>query len=130
MEARFIGDPRNDGEGPAGIVLWGHSFPKGVWTDVHSADLFRRLRGNSHFETREGKAAKVAEPVIGPPAEAAPEVAEEGGIPANWRELHWKQRVKLAQTLDPDMAESINTAAEADQVIEWHEAEDGDENAG
>tara|TARA_X000001316_G_C922179_1_gene37076 strand:+ start:1176 stop:1571 length:396 start_codon:yes stop_codon:yes gene_type:complete len=131
MQARFIGDPRNDGAGPEGIVLWGHAFRKGEWTSVENTELFARLENNNHFETRTGKAAKSApEPV----KEADPdleiphrgETKEEGKIPANWRDLHHSTRIKLAKELDPDLAPSINTVAEADELIEWHEAEDGD----
>lgn len=125
MQARFIGDPKNGGDGPAGLVLWGHSFPKGQWAPVESPDLFRRLKNNDHFETREGAVKPEPPPMVDveleipkPGAAAEPEA---GAIPANWREMHWKKRVVLARQLEPDLAETINTAAEADQVIEWSE---------
>ncbi|MBB03966.1 MAG: hypothetical protein CML03_00330 [Pseudooceanicola sp.] len=131
MQARFIGDPRNDGAGPEGIVLWGHAFRKGEWTAVENAELFARLEKNNHFETRK---ASVAEPAPKPvfatdpdleiPHRGAPK--PEGKIPSNWRDLHHSTRIKLAKELDPDLASSINSAAEADDLIEWHEAEDGD----
>lgn len=128
MQARFIGDPRNGGDGPAGLVLWGHSFPKGEWVPVESPDLFARLKNNDHFETREGAQKRAAEVVIDPPLaaepEAEPQAEAEGGIPKNWREMHWKKRVALAKQLEPELAETINTAAEADQVIEWAEGKD------
>lgn len=124
-EARFIGDPRNDGDGPAVLALWDHSFPKGEWVGVTDAGLFARLVTNNHFETRTGKAAKAAEPVkqddpdLVIPQRGAPEpVVSE--VPANWRELHHSTRIRLAKSLDADLADTITTAADADQLIEWH----------
>lgn len=122
MRARFIGDPRNGGDGPAGLVLWGQTFPKGEWAPVESPDLFRKLAGNDHFETREGKTRPEPPPMIEPEAEPVP--VAEGKVPADWRNLHWKRRVLLAKQLEPELAETINTAAEADQVIEWAEGKD------
>lgn len=48
-KARYIGDPRHDGEGPAEVDSCNHHFVKGEWTDV-SAEAARRLANNNHFE--------------------------------------------------------------------------------
>lgn len=55
-----------------------------------------------------------AEAVPEPQPEPEPEVA--GGLPENWRDLHWKQRVKLAKDLTGNL--EIVTAEEADAAIE------------
>lgn len=49
MRARFVGDPRHDGEGPETVNVSGFSFVKGVWTPVtaQAAAMFAR---SSHFE--------------------------------------------------------------------------------
>jgi hypothetical protein len=119
--ARFIGDPRHDGDGPASIEMWGHTFVKGVWTELTSELAERKARGSDHFEVSDvAKPEKVTppEPVKAP----EPEVVK--GIPANWRELHHSSRIKLAKSLDADLADTIKTVADADQVIEWHEGKD------
>lgn len=51
MRAKFIGDPRHGGEGPAAITLYGVAFPKGEWVEPIPAALEAKLPGNSHFET-------------------------------------------------------------------------------
>ena len=121
VAARFIGDPRNGGDGPASVTMWGHTFAKGVWTELTTELAEKRARGNDHFEvsdTAKPEEVKPAEPV------RAPEPEVTGGIPANWRELHHSSRIKLAKSLDPDLADTINSAADAEQVIEWHEGKD------
>jgi hypothetical protein len=47
--ARFIGDPRHDGEGPSEITLLGLSFVKGEWAPVN-ASVYVKLATHSHFE--------------------------------------------------------------------------------
>jgi len=49
MKARFIGDPRNNGEGAPALSFGGVTFAKGEWADV-PASLVAKLTGNSHFE--------------------------------------------------------------------------------
>lgn len=52
MEARFIGDPNRDGEGPDTITVRGFTFEKdGDFVNV-GGDT--RFAGNNHFKTREG----------------------------------------------------------------------------
>lgn len=48
-KARYIGDPRHDGEGPDQVESCNHAFTKGEWTEV-SAEAARRLANNNHFE--------------------------------------------------------------------------------
>lgn len=123
VAVRFIGDPRHDGDGPASIVMWGHTFVKGVWTELAIPIEQTRIRNNDHFEVSETAKAEVPKPaeVV---VEKAPETGPPGSIPANWREMHHSSRIKLAKALDADLAETIKTAADADQVIEWHEGKD------
>lgn len=74
MEARYIGDPNNGGDGPRGITLFDTAFRKGQWTDVSGLSEGHRekLAGNGHFQTRE--AGSKDEPVM--PAEAVEEAED------------------------------------------------------
>lgn len=49
MLARFIGDPRNGGDGPRLVSTFGLDFIKGDWRDV-SDECALKLVGNDHFE--------------------------------------------------------------------------------
>lgn len=49
MRARFVGDPRYDGDGPERLTALGVDFVKGEWRDVPD-DVAGRLSGHSHFE--------------------------------------------------------------------------------
>lgn len=49
MRARFIGDPRNNGEGASALSFAGVEFIKDEWTPV-SAALGKKLAKNDHFE--------------------------------------------------------------------------------
>jgi hypothetical protein len=53
---KFIGDPRNEGEGPKTISLFGHDFDRDHAVEVKDAAAIRKLEGNSHFEKAEGEA--------------------------------------------------------------------------
>lgn len=117
VAARFIGDPRHGGDGPASVTMWGHTFAKGVWTELTTETAIQRARGNDHFEVSDEAVAELPEPVIEP---KAPEPDLPGGIPANWRELHHSKRIALAKRLAPELADTIKTGADADNVIEWH----------
>ncbi|MDP1873640.1 hypothetical protein [Phenylobacterium sp.] len=55
MKAMFIGDPRNDGDGPKVLMLHGVAFPKNEWVDPVPSALEGKLAGNSHFVTKEGE---------------------------------------------------------------------------
>ena len=59
MKARFIGDPRHNGDGPAVLHLYGVDFAKGEWVDPIPSTLEAKLPGNNHFETAESGAATV-----------------------------------------------------------------------
>lgn len=48
-KARYIGDPRFGGQGPAQVDSCRHTFIKGEWTDV-TAEAAARLANNNHFE--------------------------------------------------------------------------------
>ena len=48
-KARFIGDPRHGGQGPARMTMLDVAFVKGEWADV-SAAVANRLAVNNHFE--------------------------------------------------------------------------------
>lgn len=117
VAARFIGDPRHGGDGPASVTMWGHTFAKGAWTELTSEVAVQRARGNDHFEVSDEAVAEVPQPVIEP---KAPKPDLPSGIPANWRELHHFKRIALAKQLAPELADTIKTGKDADNVIEWH----------
>ncbi|CAN7308755.1 hypothetical protein LJR164_001629 [Phenylobacterium sp. LjRoot164] len=54
MKARFVGDPRRNGEGPDVMHLYGVDFPKGEWVGDLPRVLEAKLPGNNHFETSDG----------------------------------------------------------------------------
>lgn len=54
MKAMFIGDPRNDGDGPKVLTLQGVAFPKNEWVEPVPSALEGKLAGNSHFMTEGG----------------------------------------------------------------------------
>lgn len=56
MKARFIGDPRHDGEGPEQITCFGLAFVKGEWREV--PDGMPKIAGHSHFEIEQSAAAE------------------------------------------------------------------------
>lgn len=53
MRARFIGDPRRDGEGPKTLLFMGVQFVKGQWSAELPNPVAKKVSGNSHFETTE-----------------------------------------------------------------------------
>lgn len=58
MEAKFIGDPRNNFEGPGSIELQGVTFPYDQWVKVDPASaVARKVAASDHFETRADKPA-------------------------------------------------------------------------
>lgn len=110
--------------------LWGVMFRKGATIQIDDADLIRKALSLEGFERVDGVEEKPL-PVLNPdpmdyPADPAPEPAgfEElkipqigaGTIPENWREMHWRSRVKLAKELSG--MDDISTAEGADATIE------------
>jgi hypothetical protein len=61
MRARFVGDPRYDGDGPERLIAFGLDFVKGEWRDVPD-DVAGLLSGHTHFEMDDGIPAG-AEPI-------------------------------------------------------------------
>lgn len=58
MEAKFIGDPANGGQGPGTITIQGVTFTYDKWMKVDPGSaLARKLQGSNHFETREPRPA-------------------------------------------------------------------------
>src|SRR5688572_13414864 len=76
MEARFIGDPLDNFEGPRVITMYGASFVKDEWAPIDDmpAEHIAKLQWNSHFEVREGSGKGQKRPAAAekPPAEAEP----------------------------------------------------------
>lgn len=54
MRARFIGDPRNGGEGASALSFAGVDFIKGEWSDVPDS-FAAKIAGNNHFEVDANK---------------------------------------------------------------------------
>lgn len=83
MRAKFIGDPRNGGEGPNVTTILGKTFRKDQWTPIDSEKVFRKLEGNSHFATEAGanddadQAEGGGEPTLDTEADLDLEIARE-----------------------------------------------------
>ena len=54
---RYVGDPKNGGEGHAVLVAYGLEWPKGEPVNVPE-ELAARLAGNDHFEVVRGRPKK------------------------------------------------------------------------
>lgn len=73
MEARYIGDPQNDFDGPRTMKAFGLAFPKGKWVGLPEDFAFTaKLEGNRHFQTRADGSVVVEDP---PQIEEAVETA-------------------------------------------------------
>ncbi len=48
-QARYIGDPRHDGQGPDEVDSCNYHFVKGEWREINAAAA-ARLTNNNHFE--------------------------------------------------------------------------------
>lgn len=86
-------------------------------TDQEVADAIMsafEIRAEARVAAREHDASyeRVGEPEVLKVPEDAP-----GTIPENWENMHWKQRVRLAKDIAPEMADLISTAEDADEVI-------------
>lgn len=106
MEARFVGDPRDGGSGPATVTVGGVIFSRDEFRDV-PPELADKIDGNSHFETQgkapEGSTAPRPEPAkpaaeLRKPSAATPGPAE---IPNDWAKLSFLAKRSLAKKLDP-----------------------------
>ena len=82
-------------------IVWGRVFPSGVVIELKDPDLCRKVQCLSGFELVEDEAEE--EPV------------EE--IAADWQNLHWKQKVKLARDLT---GLTCANGSEADEVLTAH----------
>ena len=56
MLFKFIGDPRNKGDGPDVLRMYGHRFDKnGDPVDVTDPVFIGKLEGNRHFKKVDGR---------------------------------------------------------------------------
>lgn len=70
----------------------------------------------SAFQARAEARFADYEPEGEPEPLKVPKVAP-GTIPADWESLHWKQRVRLAKDIAPELADAIETKEDADEII-------------
>jgi hypothetical protein len=102
--------------------LWGVDFPKGKSVVVDDPALVAKALCLDWFELVEAEKVSAPDPDdYAPVPDAEPEemkipVVGAGTIPENWREMHWKQRVKLAKKLSG--MDDISTVEAADATIE------------
>ena len=103
--------------------LWGVDFPKGKSVVVDDPKLVEKALRLDGFELVEADAPPSAPDPddYAPVPDAEPEELKipavgAGTIPENWRDMHWKQRVKLARELSG--MEDISTTEAADATIE------------
>jgi hypothetical protein len=50
MRFRFVGDPRNNGDGPEEFEKFEHSFSRDKWTEVDDQFVIGKLINSRHFE--------------------------------------------------------------------------------
>ena len=92
MEARFIGDPSADGDGPRKLTYRGETFEHGKWRAV-TDELGAKLAGSSHYEVRGNALDHDGDGEAGGSLPADPAVVD---IPDGWRDLHWQTLRALA----------------------------------
>jgi hypothetical protein len=97
-------------------------FPQGMSIVVDDPKLVAKALRLDGFERLDLEAVSAPDPDDYAPApDAQPEkvkfpVVGSGTIPENWRDMHWKQRVKLAKELSG--MDDISTTEAADATIE------------
>lgn len=102
--------------------LWGVMFPQGMSIVVDDPKLVEKALRLDGFERLDVEPVSAPDPGDYAPApHAQPEevkfpVVGSGTIPENWRDMHWKQRVKLAKQLSG--MDDISTTEAADATIE------------
>jgi hypothetical protein len=116
----YIGDPMT-GDGPHSTTLWGHVLVKHQPTEIDDETAIEKARRNSHFAVDGETAPRALPEPIPPEPEPVPDV------PDDWQALHWKQKVKLAKQVAPDLAEAITTVDDAEAILEAHAHDDEDE---
>jgi hypothetical protein len=102
--------------------LWGVMFPQGMSIVVDDPKLVEKALRLDGFERLDVEPVSAPDPDDYAPApDAQPEEVKfpavgAGTIPENWRDMHWKQRVKLAKELSG--MDDISTTEAADATIE------------
>jgi hypothetical protein len=110
-------------DGPLEVrELWGVSFVYGEQVEIHDTALIEKALRLDGFVRLD--AIPLPEPATPAPGDYEPVTEVEvkipavgsGTIPENWRDMHWKQRVKLAKQLSG--MDDISTTEAADATIE------------
>jgi hypothetical protein len=106
MKFRWIGDPRNNFDGPDIIEKFDHVFTRTDWTDVEDKSVIAKLIGHSHFESAASVKADAIpaipanppKPVITDEREALIRDAEELGIAVDrrWSNLTLSAKIREA----------------------------------
>jgi hypothetical protein len=102
--------------------LWGVDFPMGKSVVVDDPALVAKALCLDGFELVGAETVSAPDPDdYAPVQDVEPEDLKipqvgAGTIPENWREMHWKQRVKLAKELSG--MDDISTVEAADATIE------------
>lgn len=102
--------------------LWGVMFPQGMSIVVDDPKLVEKALRLDGFERLDVEPVSAPDPDDYAPApDVQPEemkipVVGSGTVPENWRDMHWKQRVKLAKELSG--MDDISTTEAADATIE------------
>lgn len=69
MRFRFIGDPRNGGDGPDVVTLGDYEIGRVDFVAVTDEALALKLAGNGHFECDEGEGGGTPSAVAGWPVD-------------------------------------------------------------
>lgn len=73
MKAKYVGDPRHDGDGPKSVTLHGVTFPKNEWVGDLPPALEAKLPNNSHFEVSGASVEKPPNPPLAEVNEVVPQ---------------------------------------------------------
>lgn len=98
------------------VPTWGYKAGEARIFDLEAGESLPSGWVDSPAKVGAEKSAPAEVPDEPIEAEPAPEAVSEGPVPANWRDLHWKQRVKLAKDLTGNA--EIASTEDADAAIE------------
>lgn len=110
MKFRFIGDPRNNFDGPDVLEKFDHIFTRSDWTEVTDDFVIRKLLGSSHYESDASMDADPAIKAVSDEREALIKDAEDLGIAVDrrWSNLTLSAKIKESRLSRPYSLEGMD----------------------